>query len=149
MGTIKKIQTQVRRLDLRSQMPVLIEQTANEIEELNKAQLYQRGEDSTGTKLDPYRSTIYGEFKHRMNPSPGLGTPDLFLTGAFYRGFFVRVTPTTFGVDSRDSKSSDLKRKYGETIFGLTRASKRDYIQIALWQAVKNYVTSTSGLRFR
>jgi len=73
-----------------------------------------------------YRSEGYAEFKESINPKPGKGNPDLFVTGEFYNGLFVSFNKAayTFTVANRDEKAPKLERKYGEKIYGLNKENK-------------------------
>jgi len=149
MGTIKNLLDKVSSLDLRGQVPEIVKQTSFEIEALNKEQLY-RGEDSQGYELSPlYRNKYYSRKKRSMNPKAGAGVPDLFLTGAFYKGFGVLVDPDTFEVDSVDSKSEKLKTKYGQKIFGLQPKSKGIYSSGVFFNGIKEYIQNITGLNFK
>lgn len=136
-------------LDLRSQVPTIIENTEEEIVELNQEQLYLSGIDAEGNTLDHYRNPEYSEMKAAMNPNPGAGIPDLNLTGNFYRGFEVSVTKDEFILSSTDPKTEWLEERYGEKIFGFTRDSRKRYALGVFYNAVKLYITQVTGLKFK
>lgn len=146
MSTIQALLDAVRQINLRDEVPKIIEESKEKIEAFNQMQLYS-GLDSKGNKIRSYRNKSYAYKKSTINPKPGLGTPDLKLTGKFYRGMKVIVTSSTFEVDSVDGKTSDLIEKYGEGIFGLTEESKTEYAQNTLFEGIKNYITSKTGLK--
>ncbi len=116
-----------KSLDLRANIPIMIEQTQEDVLDLNRAQLYERSVDNTGTPLRLYRSQPYALQKNRRNPKPGFGRPDLYETGAFFRGFYLRVGRNVFTISSRDGKTSDLVKKYTPNIFGLDEKSRTEY----------------------
>ena len=61
-----------------------LNETKDEFKSINKEQL-RAGKTNTGKNIAPkYRSKKYALAKNQMNPLPGLGNPDLHLTGAFY-----------------------------------------------------------------
>ena len=108
-----------------------LEETKEPIIGLNTSQLYDEGVDKNGNKLQPYRSRgenyeSYAAMKHRMNPKPGFGNPDLFLTGEFQHSMNLRVEGEVFEIDSTDTKTNKLREKYGDQIFGLTDESKQE-----------------------
>lgn len=70
------------------------------------------------------------EKKKEKGRDPDIVT--LYDTGAFYRDMFVDVGSDVIEIDSMDSKSDELKEKYGERIFGLTKSSKEEYVDEAL-----------------
>lgn len=76
-----------------------------------------------------------------MNPTLGWGKPDLKNTGDFYKAMHVTVTKDEFEVDSTDEKSGDLKKKYGDKIFGLSEQHiqqfNTEFFNDALIQKIK------------
>lgn len=115
-------------VSLDKQVQETVEETKDSIQLLQKDQLL-RGLNSKGEKIGRYRSNKYARVKNEMNPLPGLGIPDLKVTGSFHTKISTTVTPDTFKSDSSDSKAPNLKEKYGNDIFGLTDESKSEYIQ--------------------
>jgi hypothetical protein len=149
MTTIQGLLEKVQTVNLRRAVPAIIQQTSFEIEALNKEQLYNYGVNSDGQKLTPYKSKSYAREKNYMNRRPGYGIPDLFLTGAFFQGFVVDVTSTSFSVDSVNSKSAKLKEYYGDSIFGLTKDNRKVYALGVLYTNVQQYITLKTGLIFK
>jgi len=146
--TISKMLSGVQSIRLEEQVPVIIEQTKEKAIELNKLQLYNSSINKEGMRLELYRFEWYASMKNQKNPNPGLFHPDLYLTGAFYGGFKMTVTESTFNITSSDSKTFELVKKYGDDIFGLTDQSKGIYAKGVVYEGIKAYVTSKSGLRF-
>ena len=95
------------------------------IVELNREQM-ERGKDATGDDIAPtYRSDAYAELKQRMNSQPEFGTPDLQLTGDFYREmYFDTGAMNPYG---SNPKTASLVKKYGKWIFGLNEESLQKY----------------------
>lgn len=149
MTTIKQMLERVESIQLREAVPVIIEDTKDEILRLNKLQLYNRGEDRNAQPLRLYGSLSYALEKNKMNPRPGFGRPDLFVTGQFYRGFNVKVSKNAFNVSSTDSKTPELVKKYSEDIFGLTPQSKTEYAKKVVYGRIKSHITAKSRLVFR
>jgi len=83
--------------------------------EMNHEQL-ENSIDRDGEPLGEYASIEYANKKGRIDV-------DLKLTGAFYRGFNVKADEFPIMFDSSDSKTEDLKQKYGEEIFGTTKGN--------------------------
>lgn len=157
MTTIRGMLEKVRELNrqLPTEIPRIVQQTSYEIETLNKQQLYNYGVRSSATgvnskvdKLSPYKSKYYAKEKNIMNPRPGYGVPDLFLTGKFYQGFTVVVKQNSFEVDSVDSKSESIKKRYGDDIFGLTGYNTKVYALGVFYTQFKKFVTLKTGLEF-
>lgn len=63
-----------------------------------------------------------------MNPLPGFGNADLINEKNFYRALFVKVEDGLIVIDSTDSKSFELQKKYPEAL-GLDPDHKKGYIQ--------------------
>ena len=148
MTTINEMYNRWRKLQLRKQVPIIIEQTKENIIALNQRQLYNRSEDSEGNPLRFYSSNSYAFEKEQKNPLPGFGRPDLYDTGSFYRQFVVRVSPTFYEITSKDSKTNKLTKKYGKDVFGLQKESKAEYVNDTLFVGIKRYVEHKTGLQF-
>lgn len=147
--TIKGLSEKFKTVDLRTEVPVIIERTKADLILINQLQLFTKGQDSLGNTNAPYRSSSYAKKKESINPQPGYGVPDLKLTGEFYRDFTLSVKSKTFEVDSVNEKSAGLKAKYGDQIFGLNKESKAEYSTGVLFDGVRKYITSKTGLRFK
>jgi hypothetical protein len=106
-------------VDLVKEVTIIASNNTEKIAGYNKEQLYKEGEDSTGKKLRKYRSKKYARVKNQMNPAPGLGNPDLFVTGSFHESIFSAVKQGKIIFDADDSKVEKLVSMFGEEIFGL------------------------------
>lgn len=148
MGTIKSLFSACRSVDIKKTAESAVVGTSLFLINYNKSQLYEESVRADGKRLELYGSILYAINKNRRNKAPGLMHPDLYDTGAFYRGFFVKVQDFTYEIDSRDSKSNKLKNKYGNTIFGLTSESKAEYTKKEFFQTLKRIIESRTGLRF-
>lgn len=116
------------RLDL----PLLIEnsliETAAEYIGLQKDQMLH-GLNAQGKTIGKYRNPAYARRKAAINPLAGEGNVDLKDKGDFYREIFTDVRADEIIVDSSDTKSAALQKKYGEDIFGLDNDSKNEYVK--------------------
>lgn len=102
----------LQSLNLEQVTEEAIEETAPQYLELNQEQLYE-GTTSQGTQVSPrYRSPKYARVKNEMNPAPGLGVPDLYVTGAFYEGQELKVVSGQIEEDSNVDYAEDLYQKY-------------------------------------
>jgi hypothetical protein len=117
--TINDLYLNAKAIDLADIFSDVIAKNEQHLINLNHNQL-QFGLDSEGNYLREYQSPAYALEKQSMNPKAGLGNPDLYYTGAFYRGWSLLITNSEFLFDSGDSKTSDLIEKYGDNIFGLS-----------------------------
>lgn len=118
--TISDLYVNARAIDILDIVRETLLELGDTIITLNQFRLFDKSEDADGEPLEFYRSIAYSIIKNQINPSPGFGRPDLKDTGDFYRGFNLTVTEDEFEIDSTDEKSTMLKSKYGDKIFGLT-----------------------------
>jgi len=146
--TIQGLLDKVKTVDLRSAVPDIIVRTKADAILLNQLQMFQFGLKADGNKIGEYKNKYYAQYKNRKNPQPGFGYVDLSDKKDFYNGFTLDVTKTTFEFDSKDSKSDKLKKQYGNTIFGLTKDSKKTYSLDTILPAVQKYITGKTGLKF-
>lgn len=80
---------------------------------------FESGTRPDGSRIGQYRSSVYRDFKQRINPKAS-GTVDLILTGQFTQGLYLTSRfQRAFIFESRDKKSEDLKGKYGIDIMGI------------------------------
>lgn len=89
-----------------------------------------QGIRSDGTEITPAYTYFTREKKKEKGRDPDIVT--LYDTGAFFRDMFVDVGSDVIEIDSTDYKSEDLKDKYGDKIFGMTRDSKEEYVNEAI-----------------
>lgn len=135
MSTINQLRSRLTALNVKEVGYQSVEETKEVIAEIQREQMFQ-GLNAEGKKIGRYRNNKYARAKNEMNPLPGLGIPDLKLTGAFYRGFETKVTPETFSTSSTDEKNDELTAKYDP--FGLNKESKVDYAEKLRPVFVKN-----------
>jgi hypothetical protein len=124
MATITSYAKKFHTLNIEAELPKIIEQVAPEMIAYNQQQMYRSSIDSLGNPLGMYKSAPYALRKYEQNPLPGLGRPDLNLTGTLYRGMYLKVTGRSFYLGSYDAKEGKVEKKYGKDIWGLTRESK-------------------------
>jgi len=124
VATISKYASNFAKIDIPSQLPIIIQELDPEAVAYNQQQLYRSSVDRFGKSLKKYQSPSYAIYKYRRNPLPGLGKPDLNLTGTLYRGMYLKADRKSFYLGSIDSKEPKVERKYGKDIWGLTRENK-------------------------
>ena len=100
-------------------MPIVVE--------LNLSQL-SHGTNAKGGKFRKYRNAVYARKKSAMNPTPGLGNPDLNLTGKFWKEFKASIMDQSIEWRSEDSKATWLEEGTSrmqafEDIYGLIPGS--------------------------
>ena len=114
------------------------------IADLTREQLIE-GRDSLDMALRRYASLEYAKLKQSMNPKPGLGNPDLYLTGATHRSIKIVVTADTIKVNLNDVHGLEEKYKTGmSNPFLLGKMSKtklvQNYLQRSWIETVKNAI---------
>ena len=135
-----------------------LNETKDEFKAINKQQL-KSGKTRTGEEIKSttnpntgrknyYKSKKYALAKNQMNALPGLGNPDLYLTGAFYEGIDVEVGKDVFDIISKDEKGPELENKYSD-IFGLGNNFKKKYLDEDLGPTVKKKISNFVGLKFQ
>jgi len=103
---------------------IAVENKSDVLVKLNLIQLL-KGLTSKGKKISPkYKGAKYASKKNGMNSRPGMGTPDLKLSGDFHAGFIAIVNKDKYFLSSEDSQVQYLPEKYAD-IFGLT--SKNEF----------------------
>ena len=130
MGSVFAFTRKVATLDPKATAEEAVRLTSFSALEINKEDL-REGQTSQGIPLEPsYSSPLYAINKQKQNPLPGLFNPDLYVTGAFYRGFQITLGNYSFTIDSEDSKAPDLEAKYGKWIYGLSPQGREKYVPI-------------------
>ena len=145
MSDISSIIEKLEALDVDQLAEEAMRKSEESLTDLNKKQLYA-GFNREGLRLLEYRSPVYAEVKHRMNPLPGEGNPDLYATGDYYRGWYTRVTGNSIEMESTDSKNDDLEKKYREEIKGLGGIFKEEFIDDYLQPNLLSIVSEKTGL---
>ena len=120
MGMMFDLLDRLDRVELKPIIVLCVEQSQYEILAFNRGQMFD-GYTNKGTPITPqYKTEGYALSKEYENPKPGLGTPDLFVTGAFYNGMGVVVSAAeySFKIVNSDEKAPKLELKYDD-IYGL------------------------------
>jgi hypothetical protein len=148
MITVQQLRDRIQQVSV----PRIVEYSAEEqregLADINREQLLQ-GIESSGNKISPeYASKSYARRKQSMNSAPGLGTPDLKLTGEFHRQLIAKVSEEEIVFSSRDEKNDRLVSKYGEDIFGFTDDGRTKAGKL-IHQRFKHWYTDATGLEFR
>lgn len=134
MATIKQVLDNFKGLDFWKVASESMVQNKENIEQYNREQL-MKGVDKFGKKFYEYKSPLYADVKHRMNPLPGYGYADGKATGAFHEEITFRmINEKNYLIYSQDEKYKKLisPKMFGADIFGLTSESKTDLIDSTL-----------------
>ncbi len=124
MATIPEAVSAWTKLNFKDEISKTMEDMAIEIADQNRAQL-KKGQTAKGGKFKEYATDFWSVLKHRMNPIPGFGNPDLFVTGDFASLIKLQMSLSDSGeMFSEDPKNDRLEGMYGaENIFGLNDES--------------------------
>lgn len=126
--TINSFNKNLLALNLRNEAMTALAQTEDSLLSNQTSQLIVDGLNKDGRNLKKYKKKEYSEFKNSMNPMPGLGNPDLKLTGAFLKALKLEIVNNKeYDIISTDSKYQDLRNKYGRSMLGLNKASIKRY----------------------
>jgi hypothetical protein len=91
MGHMFALLDRLNATDIKPVIFLCLEQSQYEWLGLNRGQLHD-GQDNTGSLQSPlYASEQYALGKEEMNPVPGLGVPDFFVSGDYYNSIQVKV----------------------------------------------------------
>ncbi|MCK5607925.1 hypothetical protein KAR91_38955 [Candidatus Pacearchaeota archaeon] len=116
-----------------SLLPVIvdtaIEETEEQLLDLNRSQLII-GQKSDGQAITPRYTPAYAKRKKGSKSSP---TPDLLVSGKFYKSFDAQVKKRTIEIEgtAKTSKGFDysahLEKRYSSEIYGLTEQNTAIY----------------------
>lgn len=145
MVTVNDMLKKFQSIDLKTEIPNIIDRTEQDLIQLNQSQLFDKGINADNEELQPY--TFLTEFFKREKGQP-FDRTTLKDTGAFYTGFNIKTSDQFIIFDSTDSKTSDLEQKYGNRIFGLTPENKTVYSFGVFYDNIKRYISQKTGLSF-
>ena len=116
---------------------------------LNRRQLFA-GTTPDGDRLTPdYKSKYYANKKNKMNPKPGLGTPDLRVTGDFQDQFEVTADTEEIDITSPVEYAARLTELYGDAqIYGLNDENTQEYIDGDFGDALGGELERQTGINF-
>jgi hypothetical protein len=142
MPGVRSVKQRFERL--KQSLPQVAETSVAAVKEdyvsAQKSQLTE-GLTSSGGTFRKYQSNAYARKKNAINPLPGLGNPDLKLTGAFYGGIVATVESGKLKIKSNDSKALDLEAKYGkQKIYGLQPEEMLDFVQNKVRPSFKQHI---------
>lgn len=94
---------------------------ANMMADLNRDRL-KSGLRPDGRRYSKYKNKYYAKRKYEMNPVPGLGNPDFYLTGEFHKGITVNINVDGYNYLSTDpnvASKNIYNRNSSDEIYGL------------------------------
>lgn len=147
MLTIKGLSRSFQKLDTNKAIQNGVEKSLPEMIKRNKVQM-NRGKTKFDTKISPsYRRNKYARIKNEMNPIPGLGTPDLYVTGDFQSKINMTLEGNVIIQKSSDYKAEWLEPKYDD-IYGLGGDLKQEFQKEVLQPAINEEISKSTGLKF-
>ena len=109
------------------------------IDTVTEDQLFDKGIDGTGKKIEPSYTLFTQEIKkEKGHPTNRVTLKD---TGDFYDSIFMEKTKFPIFLNARDKKTSKIAEKYGEFVLDLTKDNKdqivQDYIKEDIQEAFR------------
>lgn len=149
MLTISGLLRKVRAFNTNAAIDTAMEQATPFIKNELRKQLYAgyNGDGELIGETRPYQNVVYAEVKHRMNPEPGEGNPDLYVTGQFYGGVKVEYEGNNIMSTSTDEKAPELMEKYPGAL-RLGGPFKQGVIDHNIRPVFNGEVTKAIGLPF-
>lgn len=147
MSTLAEIWDSLESLDLREVVADAIEEQKQQYVKMNLEQLYQ-GLNPDGGKIEPkYRSRKYASAKADMNPAPGEGTPDFYLTGSLYEQTEAEVQGDELVIGSPVDYMAQLEGRWGpEELWGLTEENHEEFVHQDLAPLIIERVSELTGM---
>ena len=126
MATLEQSVKKIRAFDFEKELLNIVSLNDQKALNLNRdTQLFIEGSDSLGNQLDPPYTDLT-IFLKRLAGQPA-NRVTLRDSGAFHDSFFLDPSKFPVRIDATDSKTDDLKGKYGKDIFGLDDESQGDF----------------------
>ena len=119
----------IQQIDVEAEAQKVLKQHTKNAADLNRDQL-KKGFDANGERLKPYKNARYASYKNTKNPLPGLGNPDLILSGSFTKSIYSEVTDTDIVLKATDRKTADLVDKYSDSILDISQESVSTFTDI-------------------
>jgi hypothetical protein len=148
MGNVFNFDDKIQAINIKETIVTSVAETQYAPIGFIRGQLHY-GEDGTGHQISPkYRKEGYAIDKEAMNPVPGLGTPDLFVTGDFYNSIKEDVSSSkySFTIEGTDEKAPKLELKYGNEIYALNDQNKEYYANEILKPYIVTKLKNELGL---
>jgi len=149
--TLTELRNNLNRLNIAEVVESVYAETKEALEDLNTKQL-RDGLTTAGGRFPSYAYPDYAQFKQQLNPAPGLGNPDLRLTGEFHSSIVATYNGVSINVGSNLSgttKVDQLERWYGEDrIYGLTEENRRVHVEENIQPALQEQIERITGLTY-
>ena len=140
MATVADMLENLKALDIKKEALVSIAATSGKILDLNREQLLH-GKRSDGTTMPPYSEASVKKFHKPAGPIL------LYDTGRFQQSFKLDVGSSKIEFLSEDLH--DLKKRYGDNIFGLGATNQEYYNQEVFLPEFSQKIESQTGLKIK
>jgi len=119
-----KLHSNLKQLDVVDLAIEILDELEDFIADLNRSQMYDKGQRSDGSDISPDYTALTVELKERFGSGKGKRTDHVTLydEGSFHKSIFSSVTIDKIVLDASDNKTDELLGKYGE-VLGLTDES--------------------------
>jgi len=131
LATLDQSVKRIKRSDTEKELLKVVSLNDQKALNLNRdVQLFDEGSDAKGTFLSPEYAPITVLLKRQSGQPTNRVT--LRDTEAFHNSFFMDTSSFPVRIDATDSKTAELKDKYGVDIFGLDNESLDEFTDFIL-----------------
>ena len=126
MATLEQSVKKIKTFDFEKELLNVVSLNDQKALNLNRdTQLFDEGSDAKGNLLTPDYTDVTIFLKRQAGQPTNRVT--LRDTEAFHNSFFMDASTFPVRIDATDSKTSELKGKYGNDIFGLDEESQSTF----------------------
>ena len=131
MATLREMSKRLKNLDTTKIYIQVMNQESEQVLDMNRSQLLL-GLTSRGKKIKPkYRNKRYAQKKRKLNSKPGIGTPDLKLSGDFHNSFTLKKKNNDYEFDATVSYKKYITPSRGDygydNVFGLNPKNQKKF----------------------
>lgn len=133
---LNQVVSRLKKFDFEKELLKVVSLNDKVALNLNRdVQLFEKGIDAEGNPITPEYTPFTIEMKRFSNQV--IDHVTLRDTEAFHNSFFMDASKFPIRIDATDSKTSELKEKYGDDIFGLDDESQDEFNE-AILEDVQN-----------
>lgn len=145
MASLIEFQANLKKLNIPKLFEEIMEEQEQEILDLNRDQLL-KGRNIKNQKIKPkYKSDQYAKKKAKKNPKPGLGTPDLKLSGDFQDSFFLKKKGKNYLFDAKVPYKQYIIPKYND-VLGLSDKGEKEFKKDIVYKELMVKIRKELGL---
>lgn len=136
-----------KSFDIDANIEEVVNEDPDAITIFNKQQLYNHGLGADGNYLRGYRNPKYAEEKNKMNSNPGMGMPDIFLTGETFNQMWAKLNKNELTISSNTPQTPKLEADR-PNIFGLDSDSEDKAAEEIIEPQLQQKMTEKIGVDF-